>query len=76
MDILISGAGVAGPMAAFTANQQLGIQSAGRMTQDPAAAPVELSGTEIESVIDRSTERITEAAGAITLKDYSAFTRT
>jgi 2-polyprenyl-6-methoxyphenol hydroxylase-like FAD-dependent oxidoreductase len=60
----------------ITANQQLGIQSASRMTQDPAAAPVELSGSEIESVIDRSTERITEAAGAITLKDYSAFIRT
>jgi 2-polyprenyl-6-methoxyphenol hydroxylase-like FAD-dependent oxidoreductase len=60
----------------ITANQQLGIQSAGRMTQDPAAAPVELSGSEIESVIDRSTERITEAASAITLKDYSAFIRT
>jgi hypothetical protein len=27
-------------------------------------------------VIDRSTERITEAASAITLKDYSAFIRT
>jgi 2-polyprenyl-6-methoxyphenol hydroxylase-like FAD-dependent oxidoreductase len=60
----------------ITANQQLGIQSASRMTQDPAAGPVELSGSEIESVIDRSTERITEAAGAITLKDYSAFIRT
>jgi hypothetical protein len=46
------------------------------MTQDPAAAPSEQSGSEIESVIDRSTERITEAASAIALKDYSAFIRT
>ena len=44
------------------------------MTQDPASAPVELSGREIESVIDRSTIRIADAANAITLKDYSAFT--
>jgi 2-polyprenyl-6-methoxyphenol hydroxylase-like FAD-dependent oxidoreductase len=55
------------------ANQQLGIQSASFMTQEPAAAPVELSGREIESVIDSSTQRITEAANAITLKDYSAY---
>ena len=60
----------------ITANQQLGIQSAGLMTQDPAAAPAELSGSEIESVIDRSTERIAEAANAFTLKDYSPFIRT
>jgi hypothetical protein len=46
------------------------------MTQDPAAAPTELSGSEIESLIDRSTERITEAASAITLKDYTPFIRT
>ena len=45
------------------------------MTQDPEAAPVELSGSEIESHIDRSTQSITEAANAITLKDYSAYTR-
>jgi len=44
------------------------------MTQDPASAPVELSGSEIESVIDRSTDRIADAANAIMLKDYSAFT--
>jgi hypothetical protein len=44
------------------------------MTQDPARAPVELSGSEIEAVIDRSTDRIADAANAITLKDYSAFT--
>jgi 2-polyprenyl-6-methoxyphenol hydroxylase-like FAD-dependent oxidoreductase len=56
----------------ITANQQLGIQSASLMTQDPAAAPVELSGSEIESVIDRTTE----AASALTLKDYLAFIRT
>ena len=43
------------------------------MTQELASAPVELSGREIESVIDRSTDRIAEAAKAITLKDYSAF---
>ena len=55
-------------------NQTLGIQSAQFMTQDPANAPVELSGIEIESVIDRSTNRIADAANAITLKDYSAFT--
>jgi pseudouridine-5'-phosphate glycosidase len=57
----------------ITANQQLGIQSAGVMTQDPAAAPTELSGSEIESVIDRSTERIAEAASAITLREYTPF---
>jgi 2-polyprenyl-6-methoxyphenol hydroxylase-like FAD-dependent oxidoreductase len=55
-------------------NQALGIQSAQFMTQDPASAPVELSGSEIESVIDRSTDRIADAANAITLKDYSGFT--
>ena len=42
------------------------------MTQDPATAPADLSGDEIESVIDASTERITEAANAITLRDYEA----
>src|SRR5262244_2222503 len=55
-------------------NQALGIQSAQFMTQDAASAHVELSGREIESVIDRSTHRIADAANAITLKDYSAFT--
>ena len=59
----------------ITTNQQLGIESAKFMTQDPEAAPVELSGSEIESHIDRSTQSITEAANAITLKDYSAYTR-
>jgi 2-polyprenyl-6-methoxyphenol hydroxylase-like FAD-dependent oxidoreductase len=54
-------------------NQALGIQSAQFMT-GPASGPVELSGREIESVIERSTDRIAEAAKAITLKDYSAFT--
>ena len=54
-------------------NQALAIQSAQFMTQDPVHAPVELSGREIESVIDRSTERIADAAKSITLKDYSAF---
>ncbi|MGH9271655.1 MAG: hypothetical protein ACRDZ2_10325 [Ilumatobacteraceae bacterium] len=41
------------------------------MTQDPDAAPSELSGTEVEEVIDRSTQRITAASTAITLQDYS-----
>ena len=58
----------------ITTNQQLGIESSKFMTQDPEAAPVELSGSEIESHIDRSTQSITEAANAITLKDYSAYT--
>jgi 2-polyprenyl-6-methoxyphenol hydroxylase-like FAD-dependent oxidoreductase len=56
----------------ITVNQALGIQSAQFMTQDPATAPVELSGSEIESVIDRSTDRIADAANAITLNNYSA----
>ena len=56
----------------ITVNQALGIQSAQFMTQDPATAPVELSGSEIESVIDHSTDRIADAANAITLKNYSA----
>jgi 2-polyprenyl-6-methoxyphenol hydroxylase-like FAD-dependent oxidoreductase len=54
-------------------NQALGIQSAQMMTQDPANAPVELSGSEIESVIDHTTDRIADAANAITFEDYSAF---
>ncbi len=53
-------------------NQELGMRSAAFMTQDPASAPSELSGSEIESVIDSSTERITGASNAITLKDYPA----
>src|SRR5262249_31820329 len=55
-------------------NQALRTESPQFRTRDPAAAPVELSGRETESVIDRSTERIADAANAITLKDYSAFT--
>jgi 2-polyprenyl-6-methoxyphenol hydroxylase-like FAD-dependent oxidoreductase len=57
------------------ANQRLGIQSAAFMTRDPATAPAELSGSEIESVIDGSTRRIAEAANAIVLKDYTTFLR-
>jgi 2-polyprenyl-6-methoxyphenol hydroxylase-like FAD-dependent oxidoreductase len=52
-------------------NQQLGQRSAAIMTQDPATAPAELSGSEIESMIDTSTERIADAANAIELKDYA-----
>lgn len=59
-----------------TANQQLGIQSAAFMTQDPEEAPTELSGGDVEAVIDSATERIAEAASAVTLKDYTAFVRT
>ena len=44
------------------------------MLMDPTSGPVELSGREIESVIDRGTTRIADAANAIPLKDYSAFT--
>ena len=44
------------------------------MLMDPTSAPVELSGREIESVIDPGTTIIADAANAITLKDYSAFT--
>jgi len=57
------------------ANQRLGIQSAAFMTQDPATAPAELSGSEIESVINASTGRIAEAANAIALRDYTTFLR-
>src|SRR5262249_33947385 len=57
----------------ISVNQALGIQSAQFMTQDPASAPSDLSGREIESVIDSSTDRIADAANAIALKDYSAF---
>jgi 2-polyprenyl-6-methoxyphenol hydroxylase-like FAD-dependent oxidoreductase len=55
-------------------NQALGIQSAQFMTQEPGSAPVEFSGSEIEAVIDRTTDRIADAANAIMLQDYSAFT--
>ena len=57
----------------ITTNQQLGIESSKFMTQDPDAAPSELSGSEIEAHIDNSTQSITAAANAITLKDYSAY---
>ena len=56
----------------IAANHELGLRSASFMTQDPASAPEELSGNDIESVIDASTQRITEAANAITLRDYAA----
>ena len=52
-------------------NQQLGRQSAAFMTAGDSRA--ELSGDMIESVIDSTTNRITDAANAITLKDYSTF---
>ena len=58
-----------------TANQQLRIQSASFMTQDLEAAPAELSGAEIESVIESSTNRIAVASNSITLRDYSALLR-
>ena len=58
-----------------TANQQLGTQSASFMTQDLETAPAELSGAEIESVIESSTNRIAVAANSITLRDYSALLR-
>jgi len=57
------------------ANQQLGMQSAAFMTQKPVTASAELSGSDIESVIEASTERIAAAANAITLKDYTTFLR-
>jgi len=37
--------------------------------------PAELSGGQIESVIDGSTRRIAEAANAIALKDCTTFLR-
>jgi hypothetical protein len=43
------------------------------MTSATTGAPDDLTGSVIESVIDSTTQRITEAANAITLKDYSAF---
>jgi hypothetical protein len=42
---------------------------------DPATAPAELSGSEIESVIVGSTKLIAEAANAIALKNYTTFLR-
>jgi hypothetical protein len=42
-------------------NHALGIQSAQAMTQDPATTPVELSDSEIETVIDRPTHRVADA---------------
>ena len=56
-----------------TANQELGRQSAAFMTSGTPDTSAELSGSMIESVIDSTTDRITDAANAITLKDYSAF---
>jgi 2-polyprenyl-6-methoxyphenol hydroxylase-like FAD-dependent oxidoreductase len=57
----------------ITVNQQLGIESARFMTSKPEETSPELSGEMVESVIDRSTQRISHAANAIALKDYSAF---
>jgi len=42
---------------------------------DPATVPAELSGAQIESVIDGSTKRIAEAANAIALKGCTTFLR-
>ncbi len=53
------------------ANQQLGLTSAAFMTSKDEQPAVELSASEIESVIDRSTERIAAAASSLDLKDYS-----
>jgi 2-polyprenyl-6-methoxyphenol hydroxylase-like FAD-dependent oxidoreductase len=55
----------------ISANQELGRQSASFMTSDPTEVG-DISGSTIESVIGDTTQRITEAANAITLKDYSA----
>jgi hypothetical protein len=41
------------------------------MTSDPEEAG-DISGSMIESVIGDTTQRITEAANAITLRDYAA----
>jgi 2-polyprenyl-6-methoxyphenol hydroxylase-like FAD-dependent oxidoreductase len=54
-------------------NQELGRQSASFMTSGAPHTPAELSGSMIESVIDSTTDRIADAANAVTLKDYSAF---
>jgi len=54
-------------------NQELGRQSASFMTSGAPDTPAELSGSVIESVIDSTTDRIADAANAVTLKDYSAF---
>jgi hypothetical protein len=45
------------------------------MTSEVGEAPVDLSGSMIESVITDTTQRIAEAANAITVKDYSALLR-
>jgi 2-polyprenyl-6-methoxyphenol hydroxylase-like FAD-dependent oxidoreductase len=58
-----------------SANQELGRQSAALMTSEAGEAPVDLSGSMIESVITDTTQRIAEAANAITVKDYSALLR-
>jgi 2-polyprenyl-6-methoxyphenol hydroxylase-like FAD-dependent oxidoreductase len=58
-----------------TANQQLGIQAASFMTQELETTPAELSGAEIESVIESSTNRIAVASNSITLRNYSALLR-
>jgi 2-polyprenyl-6-methoxyphenol hydroxylase-like FAD-dependent oxidoreductase len=52
-------------------NQQLGLESSRRMTQAVADDAVELSASELESVIDSSTHNIADAANAISLKDYA-----
>jgi 2-polyprenyl-6-methoxyphenol hydroxylase-like FAD-dependent oxidoreductase len=57
------------------ANQELGRQSAALMTSEAGEAPVDLSGSMIESVITDTTQRIAEAANAITVNDYSALLR-
>src|SRR6476646_1116437 len=54
-------------------NQELGRQSASFMTSGAPHTPAQLSGSMIESVIDITTDRIADAANAVTLKDYSAF---
>jgi len=56
-----------------SANQELGRQSAAFMTSGATETSTELSGDMIESVIDSTTDRIADAANAVTLKDYSAF---
>jgi 2-polyprenyl-6-methoxyphenol hydroxylase-like FAD-dependent oxidoreductase len=55
------------------ANQALGIESAKFMTSTPEDDARELSGSAVEGVIDRTTDRITVASKAIDLRDYSEF---
>ena len=55
------------------ANQALGIESAKFMTSAPDDDARELSGSAVEGVIDRTTDRITVASNAIDLRDYSEF---